>query len=81
MAVRILPMSHSHYKYNKHFIQNFVDHPVGADANSAESAMLPFEGGTRMWPFGQAVDGLHDPNPMLLRNACQFLGRAALNLN
>ena len=74
-------MSHSHYKYDKHFVQYFVDHAVGADANSAESAMLPLEGGTGMRPLGQAVDGLHDPYPVLPGNACQFLGRAALNLN
>ena len=74
-------MSHSHYKYDKHFILYFVDHAVGADANSAESAMLTLERGAGMRPLGQAVDGLHDSSPVLPGNTCQFLGCAAFNLN
>ncbi len=74
-------MCHSNYKYDKHFIEYFVDDAVGADANSAESATLPLEGSTHVRPFGQAVDGIHDPYPVLLGNACEFLGRAALNPN
>lgn len=74
-------MRHPHYQHNKRFIEYFVDHAVRANADSAEAPTLALERSTHVWPFSQAIDGFYDPGPVLLGNASEFLGRAALNPN
>ena len=74
-------MRNSHHQHDQLTSEHLVHDTVVGNAQASKPAILSFHRAPLERVLAQAIDGMHNPQPILLRNASQFLGRAPLNPN
>ena len=74
-------MRNSHHQHHELTVEHLVHNTVVANAQASKPAFLSFQRAPLERVLAEAVDGMHNAQPILLRNASQFLGCAPLNPN
>ena len=74
-------MRDSNNEDHQFIVENFVHHPVVADAYAAKAPQASFQRVARMRLLAEAIDGVHNALAILASNLCQVSGRAALDPN
>jgi hypothetical protein len=80
-AVGFPSMRDPHHEYDKRIVEHLIHNAVVTNADSAKPTGLSFQRTPHKRTLGQAIDGMHNTKPILLRNTSQFFGRAPLNPN
>jgi hypothetical protein len=74
-------MRNSHPEHDQLSIEHLVHNTVVTHAQASKPEVFSFQRALLERVLAEAIDGTHNPQPILLRNARQIPGRAPLNPN
>ena len=80
-AIGLPAMCNTNNEDHQFIVEQFVDHPVVADAYAAKTPQISLQRVARMRLLGEAINGVHNALTVLSSNLRQVSGRAALNPN